>query len=304
MWMSAGRAEFSGAWMAAHSLDTIKKYLTELRRFNMLRYAPQITCPTLILEAEHDFAGGGGQKLIDALAAPSQLVQLTGHQELTAIAAVWASRSGPRSSTTGSRTPSDTTPPQRPARRKNMSTDHPPADVSALTGQHQQQIPRPPHIAARRTPGTATGTSWRRPLILLILLATCGIAACSSSSSTQAPATTATTAPAATATTAPAATTAAPAATAAAASGDTIPEYKPSTVLSNASGATVLKSPDPVDKIAAFYENALKTGGWQWHTTAQSSYSTHVEATKDSAHAVIQVSSAGQGASISVTITT
>ena len=45
----------------------------------MLRHAPQITCPTLIIEAEHDFAGGG-QTLIDALAAPSQLVQLTEHQ--------------------------------------------------------------------------------------------------------------------------------------------------------------------------------------------------------------------------------
>ena len=141
------------------------------------------------------------------------------------------------------------------------------------------------------------GTSWRLPLILLILLVTCGIAGCSSSSSTAAPAATATAAPAATAT-------AAPAATATVASGDTLPEYKPSTVLSNVSGTTVLKSPDPVAKIAAFYENVLKTGGWQWHTTAQSAYSTHVEAAKDSAHAVIQISSAGQGASISVTITT
>jgi hypothetical protein len=65
----------------------------------------------------------------------------------------------------------------------------------------------------------------------------------------------------------------------------------------------VLKSPDPVDRVAAFYENALKSGGWQWRTTAQSSYSTHFEAAKDSAHAVIQISSAGQGVSISVTIT-
>jgi hypothetical protein len=43
----------------------------------MLQHAPQITCPTLIIEAERDFAGGGGQTLTDALAAPSQLVQLT-----------------------------------------------------------------------------------------------------------------------------------------------------------------------------------------------------------------------------------
>ena len=80
MRMSAGRAEFFGARMAAHGLDTIGKYFTELRRFTMLQHAPQITCPTLIIEAEHDFAGGGGQTLMDALAAPSQLVQLTEHQ--------------------------------------------------------------------------------------------------------------------------------------------------------------------------------------------------------------------------------
>jgi len=78
--MSAGRAEFFGARMAAHGIDTIEKYFTELRRFTMLQYAPQITCPTLIIEAEHDFAGGGGQMLTDALTAPAQLVQLTGHQ--------------------------------------------------------------------------------------------------------------------------------------------------------------------------------------------------------------------------------
>jgi hypothetical protein len=66
--------------MAAHGLDTIENYFAELRRFTMLRHAPQITCPTLIVEAEHDFAGGGGQALTDALAAPSRLVRLTGRQ--------------------------------------------------------------------------------------------------------------------------------------------------------------------------------------------------------------------------------
>jgi pimeloyl-ACP methyl ester carboxylesterase len=80
MRMSADRAEFFRARMAAHGLDTIEKYFTELRRFAMLQHAPQITCPTLIIEAEHDFAGGGGQTLIDALAAPAQLVQLTEQQ--------------------------------------------------------------------------------------------------------------------------------------------------------------------------------------------------------------------------------
>ena len=80
MRISADRAEFFGARMAAHGLDSIEKYFTELRRFTMLSHAPQITCPTLIIEAEHDFAGGGGQTLTDALTAPAQLVPLTEHQ--------------------------------------------------------------------------------------------------------------------------------------------------------------------------------------------------------------------------------
>ena len=46
MRISADRAEFFGARMAAHGLDTIEKYFTELRRFTMLQHAPQITCPT------------------------------------------------------------------------------------------------------------------------------------------------------------------------------------------------------------------------------------------------------------------
>jgi len=189
-----------------------------------------------------------------------------------------------------------------------MTTEQPPADVSALTGQHQQEIPRPAHIAARRSPGNAKGTAWRWAPISLIFLVTCGIVGCSPAGSTAAPAakTTAPATPAAapaTTTAAPAATTAAPATAAAASSGDTIPQYKPSTVLSSGSATTVLKSPDPVGKVAAFYENALKSGGWQWHTTTRSSYTAHFEAAKDTAHAVIQISSAGQGASISITIT-
>jgi hypothetical protein len=95
---------------------------------------------------------------------------------------------------------------------------------------------------------------------------------------------------------------AAPASTAAAPGGDTLPEYKPSTFLSSGSDTTVVLSPDSVDKVAAFYENALKSGGWQWHATAKSRWSAHFEAAKGSAHAVLQISSTGKGASIAVTI--
>lgn len=53
--------------MAAHGLGSIAEYFTELRRFTMIEYAAKITCPTLIVEADHDFAGGGGTRLKEAM---------------------------------------------------------------------------------------------------------------------------------------------------------------------------------------------------------------------------------------------
>jgi hypothetical protein len=133
-----------------------------------------------------------------------------------------------------------------------------------------------------------------------------GLTACAASggapAATPAKTAQASPAPAASNPAAPASTAAALAVTAAAPGGDTLPEYKPSTFLSSGSGTTVLLSPDSVDKVAAFYENALKSGGWQWHATARSRWSAHFEATKASAHAVIQISSTGTGVSIAVTI--
>jgi dienelactone hydrolase len=77
MRISAGRAEFFGARMAAHGLHSIADYFAELRRFSMLDVAAQITCPTLIVEAEHDFAGGSGELLRSALTCPAELIALT-----------------------------------------------------------------------------------------------------------------------------------------------------------------------------------------------------------------------------------
>ena len=149
--------------------------------------------------------------------------------------------------------------------------------------------------------------------VAAVAVAAVGLSACAAPAGAPAatPATTVTQtaqagpAPAAsnpTAQAAPANTAAAVAATAAAPAGDTLPEYKPSTLLSSGSDTTVVLSPDSVGKVAAFYENALKSGGWQWHATARSRWSAHFEATKGSAHAVIQISSTGTGVSIAVTI--
>src|SRR5579875_2111787 len=208
-------------------------------------------------------------------------------RELTAIAAVSARRSGPRSSTTGCTAPSDIIPAQLPARRReNMTTERQPARVSALTDQHRDQIPRPPRIAARRTAGNAMGPRWLWGLIVPVLLVTCGIAGCSQSGPAAAPATSAAAPATPKAPKAPKAPASSPKA---APSGKSLPEYKPSTVISNGNGTTVLRSPHSVGKVAAFYEGALKSGGWQWHATARSRYSAHFEATKGSARAVIQI---------------
>lgn len=75
--VSANRAEFFGSRMATHGLTRIEDYFAELKKFNMLDVASQIGCPTLIVEAEDDFAGGGGQVLADALTCPHDLVHLT-----------------------------------------------------------------------------------------------------------------------------------------------------------------------------------------------------------------------------------
>lgn len=76
--LSAGRAEFFGARMAAHGLHAIPDYFAELKRFTMIDHAAQIACPTLIVEADRDFAGGGGPRLQQAMTpGRATLVRLT-----------------------------------------------------------------------------------------------------------------------------------------------------------------------------------------------------------------------------------
>jgi pimeloyl-ACP methyl ester carboxylesterase len=117
--MSRERAEFFGARMAAHGIDSIERYFDEFRLFTMLSKAGSITCPTLIVESENDFAAGGGQVLYDALRAPAELVRLTeaqgagGHcaglgQEIWAGAVYgWLHRTlAAAETTTGTTTPS------------------------------------------------------------------------------------------------------------------------------------------------------------------------------------------------------
>jgi hypothetical protein len=125
----------------------------------------------------------------------------------------------------------------------------------------------------------------------LMLLLSAWIVGCSSGSSSSGP----TSVPATPA-----------AATTTAAGGDAVPEYKPSTVTSSehvgGAGKTVLTSPDSAEKVTAFYENALQSGGWQVEKTTKSGDTVEYKAIKGTAAVEIEISSAGAGASITVKV--
>jgi hypothetical protein len=80
-----------------------------------------------------------------------------------------------------------------------------------------------------------------------------------------------------------------------------LPDYHPSTVVSDSGTTAVLKSPDSVTKVGAFYRNALSSGGWD--TTASSMGSFHASFTAHRAHEGVSISVyprfGGSGISIS-----
>jgi len=77
MRLSRDRAEFFGARMAAHGISQVGAYIDEMRHYTMLDRAAEITCPTLAIECEGDFVGGGGQTLVDAVSGPAELIRLS-----------------------------------------------------------------------------------------------------------------------------------------------------------------------------------------------------------------------------------
>lgn len=81
MRISADRREFFGARMAVHGLTRISDYFAELRRYTMLDVADRISCPTLLVECEGDFVGGGGPVLQAAMTGTeATMVKLTAAQ--------------------------------------------------------------------------------------------------------------------------------------------------------------------------------------------------------------------------------
>ncbi len=150
----------------------------------------------------------------------------------------------------------------------------------------------------------------RYAAVPLTLVLSAWIAGCSSSSKSSSPSavvatTPAATTPAAAATTAPAP--ASPAATTpAAASDDGVPQYQPSTVTSseNVGGAskTVLTTADSAQKVSAFYQDALASGGWQVKKTTKSGSTVEYKALKGTSAATVTISPAGAGVSVTVKV--
>jgi len=66
--------------MAGHGLNDVSAYLRESGRYDMLAAAGRISCPTLLVECEGDFAGGAGPILLAELQCPKNLITLTAAQ--------------------------------------------------------------------------------------------------------------------------------------------------------------------------------------------------------------------------------
>ena len=154
-----------------------------------------------------------------------------------------------------------------------------------------------------------SGRSWTDTRMLAAVAAACAavsLAACSApGSAPAAPAAPSAPAPASPASPAGSPAAASPAAGSAAGGGATaasgqLPDYQPSTLVSKSASSTVLTSPDPVDKIGAFYKDALAQGGWHVTSSSMSAYHASFTAYRSSEGASISVYSRGSGSGISI----
>ena len=68
--------EMTGARMAAHGVATVRAWIREMQSWTLEGRAHRISCPTLIVEGEGDFAGGQSRRLADALICPKQVEYL------------------------------------------------------------------------------------------------------------------------------------------------------------------------------------------------------------------------------------
>jgi alpha-beta hydrolase superfamily lysophospholipase len=65
--------EMTGARMAAHGVASVRSWICEMQSWTLEGRVHKITCPTLIVESEGDFAGGQSRRLADALICPKRV---------------------------------------------------------------------------------------------------------------------------------------------------------------------------------------------------------------------------------------
>jgi hypothetical protein len=82
-----------------------------------------------------------------------------------------------------------------------------------------------------------------------------------------------------------------------------LPNYQPSTVVSESTGSTVLRTPDPIDKVTAYYVNLVDTGGWQTVSRSITSRSASLVVKKSHQGASISISP-GPGSQTLISIST
>jgi hypothetical protein len=79
-----------------------------------------------------------------------------------------------------------------------------------------------------------------------------------------------------------------------------IPDYVPSTLVSEWPRSRTLQCPDPVDKVSAFYLDAADKGGWRTVAKTAGPYSAHLTVAKARTGASISIATVGLGTSISI----
>jgi hypothetical protein len=146
-----------------------------------------------------------------------------------------------------------------------------------------------------------------RPRILaaaVVAVAAVGLTACAAGTPAAAPATTVTqtaqAGPASAASNPTAASSASASGSADSSSAGKLPDYQPSTVVSESAYSTVLASPDSVSKIGEFYRRALATGGWHVTASSMSAYHASFTANRSNEGVNVSVYSRGSGSGISI----
>jgi hypothetical protein len=79
-----------------------------------------------------------------------------------------------------------------------------------------------------------------------------------------------------------------------------VPHYQPSSVVSKSGYSTVLSSPDSIEKIGAFYRDALAKGGWVVSSSSSSSYHASLSGHRGGEWVTVSVYPTGSGSGISI----